>query len=848
MKNRVVSILLIVSMLVSCMIVSSFSTVAVNVETQPTSANSTKALSHIQGSAILHCFDWSYNSIKSNMKAIADAGYTAVQTSPVQPPKDYSPTWLDQGGQWWKIYQPIGIRIADGNHWLGTKSELKAMCAEAEKYGVKVVVDIVANHLADQGKYCNGLDNVSTQVDGDLRRGDYWHSDMMSADDDGNRYKVTHGAIGLPDLNTGHGDIQQKFKSLLIDCVNCGVDGFRFDAAKHIELPGEDGGSDFWPTILGGATGVKKDTYFYGEILNYAGTSINNYTRYMSVTDNEASDYRLSCANNGNASGLASNGAGSSKQGLDAAHSVLWCESHDTYMGDSGIMIKNTKNISNATIVKCWAIIGSRAQASALFFARPAANMGDASTDTTWKSKAVAEVNKFKNYFDGESEYLSSQGDCAYNERGTSGVVISKLGGGGSVSLKANKMKDGTYKDWVSGGTFTVSGGQIKGNVDSSGVAVVYNAAPAGPSVSISFNGSDDGGSFQGTAQVTLNASETASQTYKLGSAAAVSYTNGKVITIGADMNDGDSVKLVLEGKGKTGANVTKTYTFTKKAAPTIPGVTTLYFDNSSSKWSSVYAYAYKDETTNNGQWPGAQMKKLDDSIYGIAVDENWSSGYVIFSNNGADQTDRTGHAFKKGDSKIYVGGTWKDYVKSSGTVATGLYGDANGDSKVNIKDATAIQKHIADIEKLSAEKLARCDVNSDKSVNIKDCTCIQSYIAGLTANAKNAGKPISGTTTVVTTPTETPTETNSTVTNGKYVYFKNNSNWSDVNAYFWGESDLMSWPGNPMQSIGGNVFKAEIPSGATMVIFNNGSDKTGDLTIEGENKIFDNGWTNYIG
>lgn len=52
------------------------------------------------GSAILHCFNWSYNNIKANLKDIAEAGYTAVQTSPVQPPKDYNSSWTDLGGQW----------------------------------------------------------------------------------------------------------------------------------------------------------------------------------------------------------------------------------------------------------------------------------------------------------------------------------------------------------------------------------------------------------------------------------------------------------------------------------------------------------------------------------------------------------------------------------------------------------------------------------------------------------------------------------------------------------------------------------------------------------------------------
>ncbi|MDO4883059.1 MAG: dockerin type I repeat-containing protein, partial [Oscillospiraceae bacterium] len=36
-------------------------------------------------------------------------------------------------------------------------------------------------------------------------------------------------------------------------------------------------------------------------------------------------------------------------------------------------------------------------------------------------------------------------------------------------------MEDGTYKDQVGGGTFTVSNGKITGTVGSTGVAVVYN-------------------------------------------------------------------------------------------------------------------------------------------------------------------------------------------------------------------------------------------------------------------------------------------------------------------------------------------------------------------------------------
>ena len=77
----------------------------------------------IQGSAILHCFCWSYNTIKQKLPEIAAAGYTAIQTSPVQPPKDYDASYTNTKDNWWKLYQPLDLAITDGtnyNSWLGT--------------------------------------------------------------------------------------------------------------------------------------------------------------------------------------------------------------------------------------------------------------------------------------------------------------------------------------------------------------------------------------------------------------------------------------------------------------------------------------------------------------------------------------------------------------------------------------------------------------------------------------------------------------------------------------------------------------------------------------------------------
>ena len=85
----------LISMLLAACMAASAATVGV-VQASASEVDPKLAQDTVQGGAILHCFDWSYNNIKANMKDIAEAGYTAVQTSPVQPPKDY--TWVRHQG------------------------------------------------------------------------------------------------------------------------------------------------------------------------------------------------------------------------------------------------------------------------------------------------------------------------------------------------------------------------------------------------------------------------------------------------------------------------------------------------------------------------------------------------------------------------------------------------------------------------------------------------------------------------------------------------------------------------------------------------------------------------------
>ncbi len=60
------------------------------------------------------------------------------------------------------------------------------------------------------------------------------------------------------------------------------------------------------------------------------------------------------------------------------------------------------------------------------------------------------------------------------------------------------------------------------------------------------------------------------------------------------------------------------------------------------------------------------------------------------------------------------------------------MLGDVNGHSFVTIKDATAIQKHVADIIPIADEYLKYADTDRDGKITVKDATRIQKFLADI--------------------------------------------------------------------------------------------------------------------
>lgn len=70
--------------------------------------------------------------------------------------------------------------------------------------------------------------------------------------------------------------------------------------------------------------------------------------------------------------------------------------------------------------------------------------------------------------------------------------------------------------------------------------------------------------------------------------------------------------------------------------------------------------------------------------------------------------------------------------TKPTDPAKTILLGDSDGDQKVNVKDATAIQKHVADLIKLTDDGAKAADVDGSGGINVKDATAIQKWVADI--------------------------------------------------------------------------------------------------------------------
>lgn len=214
----------------------------------------------------LHLLSWNIKDIISHLDEISYQGFDSIQINPIQPFKSNS------NSEWWLSYQPLGFYI--GNIY-GSKEDLIMLCNEAKKYNISIIADVVCNHTAGMD---DGRIYPHNDVDIKLKNNPYYWKSFYPIVNWDDRYQVINNSIGLPGLNVSNYDLQNIIIDYLNELIDCGINGFRFDAAKSIALPNE--GCDFWCRVI--YLLKKYGLYIYGEVL-FDDKMSYEYSKYMKV-------------------------------------------------------------------------------------------------------------------------------------------------------------------------------------------------------------------------------------------------------------------------------------------------------------------------------------------------------------------------------------------------------------------------------------------------------------------------------------------------------------------------------------------------------------------------------------
>lgn len=403
--------------------------------------------SEIQDGNILHCFNWPIKEIKAQLANIAAAGFGSIQISPCQRGD------VSVGSPWHDLYRPYDLAFKSSGYC--SEADLQSLCQEAANYGIKIIVDVVANHVDKTA----GYHDTWWDSNGRVR----WNGGINYGD----RYSITHGQLGdYGDINSEDSEVCARGKAYVEKLKSLGVKGIRWDAAKHIGLPSE--GCGFWSSV----TSVP-GMYHYGEILDAPGPNagiIKEYANYMSVTDNKYSNG--AARNNGGIPG-GYGGAWVVDYSVPDTKLVYWAESHDTYSNDEW-----SQNVDQSVIDRAYASYACRNGATALYLSRPNTkgfnNIKVGKGSTAFTGKHIAAVNKFRNQMQGRKDWCEATGNTFCVTRQDGGAVIVMKGSGNvSVVNGGGYCPSGTYTDLVNGGSFTVTSSTITGNVGSCGIAVI---------------------------------------------------------------------------------------------------------------------------------------------------------------------------------------------------------------------------------------------------------------------------------------------------------------------------------------------------------------------------------------
>ncbi len=174
-----------------------------------------------------------FNSVTNDLERLDKLGVTVLWLMPIHPVGE-----LKKKGT---VGSPYAVRDYYGiNENYGTKADLQKLISEAHKRGMKVIIDIVANH---------------TSWDSVMMRNPAFYSKNVK----GEIVSPVPDWADVADLNYDNPELRKYMIDMLKSWVrDYNLDGFRCDVAGFVP-------TDFWETARAEVEKIKKDTFWLAE-------------------------------------------------------------------------------------------------------------------------------------------------------------------------------------------------------------------------------------------------------------------------------------------------------------------------------------------------------------------------------------------------------------------------------------------------------------------------------------------------------------------------------------------------------------------------------------------------------
>ncbi|MFB6845015.1 alpha-amylase family protein [Streptomyces sp. NPDC056373] len=413
-------------------------------------------------------FEWNFASVaRECTTTLGPAGYGSVQVSP--------PAEHIQGPQWWTSYQPVSYKIAGR---LGDRTAFRDMVNTCHAAGVKVVVDAVVNHMSAGSGTGTGGSSYSKYTYPGLYSSFDFDDCTSRISNYQDRWNVQHcELVDLADLDTSESYVRGAIAGYLNDLLSLGVDGFRVDAAKHIDTA----------DLANIKSRLSNPSVYWKQEVIYGSGEAVQPTEYTSNGDVQEFRYAYDLKrvfNNENLAYLKNYGEGWGY--LNSGVSGVFVDNHDTERNGSTLSYKDDATYTLANVfMLAWPYGAPDINSGYEFSDTDAGPPGGGAVKACWQDGWKCQHNwpeiksmvAFRNATRGQTvtNWWDNGGDAIAFGRGGKGFVAINHESGSLTRTYQTSLPAGTYCDAQNNTPVTVnSSGQLTATLGANTALAVY--------------------------------------------------------------------------------------------------------------------------------------------------------------------------------------------------------------------------------------------------------------------------------------------------------------------------------------------------------------------------------------